>query len=93
MQGYTVGPPIWGPLSEKFGRKPPMVVGMTLFTIFCLPVALAKNPASILVGRFLSGMFGAAPLAIVGGGLVDLWDSIDRGVAMAGERIHVMIQR
>lgn len=61
-----------------------MLVGMATFSLFCLPVALAKNPQTLLIGRFFCGMFGAAPLSIVGGGLVDLWDPIDRGVAMAG---------
>ena len=82
-QGYTVGPPVWGPLSERFGRKWPMFIGMSMFTLFCLPVTLGQNIQTLLIGRFFCGMFGAAPLSIVGGGLVDLWDSIDRGVAMA----------
>ena len=60
-----------------------MFIGMSLFTLFCLPVTLGQNIATVLVGRFFCGTFGAAPLAIVGGGLVDMWDSIDRGVAMA----------
>ncbi|KAH7025577.1 major facilitator superfamily domain-containing protein [Macrophomina phaseolina] len=81
--GYTVGPPCWGPLSERFGRKWPATLGMLLFTIFCIPVALAQNIETALVGRFLSGVFGAAPLAIVGGGLVDIWNPVQRGVALA----------
>ncbi|KAF2107793.1 major facilitator superfamily domain-containing protein [Lophiotrema nucula] len=81
--GYTVGPPVWGPVSERFGRKWPMFVGMALFTLFCLPVALAKNIETALVGRFFCGMFGAAPLSITGGALVDIWNPVQRGVAMA----------
>ena len=29
------------------------------------------------------GFFGSAPLAIVGGTLADIWNPVDRGVAMA----------
>lgn len=82
-QGYTVGPPCWGPISERVGRKWPTTIGMFLFTLFCIPVALAHNIQTALIGRFLSGAFGAAPLAIVGGGLVDIWNPVQRGVAMA----------
>jgi DHA1 family multidrug resistance protein-like MFS transporter len=60
-----------------------MFAGMALFTIFCLPVALAKNIETALVGRFFCGMFGAAPLSITGGGLVDMWNPVQRGVALA----------
>ena len=60
-----------------------MFIGMSLFTCFCLPVALGQNIQTLLIGRFFCGIFGAAPLSIVGGGIVDLWDSIDRGVALA----------
>ena len=60
-----------------------MLVGMSMFTIFCLPVTLGRNIQTVLIGRFFCGVFGAAPLSIVGGGLVDMWDSTDRGVAMA----------
>ncbi|PIG84202.1 MFS transporter [Aspergillus arachidicola] len=83
LLGYTVGPPVWGPLSERFGRKWPMVIGMALFTIFCIPVAVAKNLQTVLIGRFLTGVFGAAPLSLVGGSLVDMWNPAQRGVAMA----------
>lgn len=31
-----------------------------------------------MLGRFLSGFFAAAPLAVVGGALADIWDPLDR---------------
>ena len=70
-------------MSERFGRKWPMFVGISMFTLFCLPVTLGRNIQTVLIGRFFCGVFGSAPLSIAGGALVDLWDSISRGVAMA----------
>lgn len=35
-----------------------------------------------MVGRFLGGFFGAAPLTITGGALADLWDPIERAYAI-----------
>jgi MFS transporter, DHA1 family, multidrug resistance protein len=61
-----------------------MLVGMACFTLFCIPVATGTNIQTILIGRFFCGMFSVAPLTIVGGALVDLWDPVDRGVATAG---------
>ncbi|KKO97843.1 polyamine transporter 4 [Trichoderma harzianum] len=81
--GYSVGPPFWSPISEQFGRRYPMLAGMALFTIFCIPVAVGKNLQTILVGRFLCGMTGVSPIALFGGGLVDIWHPEQRAIAMA----------
>ncbi|KAI1382638.1 major facilitator superfamily domain-containing protein [Hypoxylon trugodes] len=83
LLGYAVGPPIWGPMSERFGRKWPMTVAMTLFTIFCVPAAVGKNLQTLLVARFFQGAFGSAPLSLAGGGIVDIWNAEARGVAVA----------
>ncbi|KAI1130708.1 major facilitator superfamily domain-containing protein [Nemania abortiva] len=64
--GYAVGPPVWGPLSERFGRKWPMTVGVALFTAFSI-----------------GGAFGAAPLSLSSGGLVDIWSPEHRGAAIS----------
>ena len=35
-----------------------------------------------MLGRFFGGMFGSAPLAIIGGALADFWGPVDRGFAL-----------
>lgn len=60
-----------------------MLAGMALFTVFCIPVALGKNLQTILIGRFLCGVTGVAPIALFGGGLVDIWHPEQRAIAMA----------
>ena len=42
-----------------------MTVGVFVFAIFAIPAAVAKNAATVFVCRFIAGVFGAAPLAIV----------------------------
>lgn len=39
--------------------------------------------ATLLVGRFLAGLFGVAPIAVLGGIITDCWNAVYRGVAMA----------
>ena len=63
VAGYCVGPLVWGPLSESFGRKPVFVVTFIIYTGFQVGCALAQDTAQILVFRFLGGTFAAAPLA------------------------------
>lgn len=76
------GPVVFGPASEAYGRRIPLFIGYALFGIFNIPVALAKNTETIMVGRFLGGFFASSPLAIVGGALSDIWDPIPRAYAI-----------
>ena len=69
-------------MSEVVGRRIPLFIGYALFAIFQIPVALAQNIPTICVGRFISGFFASAPLAVVGGALADLWDPIPRAYAI-----------
>lgn len=80
--GFAVGPIVWGPLSELYGRKRPLFFGFFCFAIFQIPVAVAQNVETIMLCRFLGGMFGSAPLAIVGGALADFWGPVERGFAL-----------
>jgi DHA1 family multidrug resistance protein-like MFS transporter len=49
---------------------------MLVFVIFQIPIVLAKNYATVLVFRFLTGFFGAPPLSGGGAALCDLYDSL-----------------
>ena len=80
--GFAVGPIIWGPFSELYGRKIPLLFGFYCFAIFQIPVAVAQNVETIMLCRFLGGVFGSAPLAIVGGAIADFWGPVDRGFAL-----------
>ncbi|KAK1233026.1 hypothetical protein PQX77_003829 [Marasmius sp. AFHP31] len=83
VAGYCVGPLVWGPLSEEFGRKPIFMVGFFVYTMFQIGTALAQNTATILVLRFLGGVFAACPLANSGAVISDVWDAKTRGRALA----------
>ncbi|OCK82986.1 MFS general substrate transporter [Lepidopterella palustris CBS 459.81] len=81
--GFAIGPPIFGPMSELYGRKIPLFIGFFSFAIFQIPVAVAQNLQTIMICRFFGGVFGSAPLAIVAGALTDFWEPVDRGIAVA----------
>lgn len=60
-----------------------MTMGMLVFTLFCIPAAVGRNTATLLIARFFQGAFGSAPLSLTGGGIVDIWSPSNRGVAVA----------
>ncbi|KII93810.1 hypothetical protein PLICRDRAFT_101527 [Plicaturopsis crispa FD-325 SS-3] len=83
VAGYCVGPLLWGPLSEQYGRRPPFIIAFFVYTLFQVGCALCKNTGSILVLRFLGGTFAAAPLTNSGALMSDIWDADTRGKALA----------
>lgn len=83
VAGYCLGPLVWGPLSERLGRRPVFLISVFTYTGWNVGCALSKNTASILVFRFLGGVFGAAPLTNSGGIIADVWDAKRRGIAMS----------
>ncbi|KAF7347942.1 putative mfs-multidrug-resistance transporter [Mycena venus] len=83
VAGYCVGPLLFGPLSETYGRRPIFIYPFAVYTLFQIGCALAKNTATMLVLRFLGGMFASAPLTNSGGVISDIWDAGTRGRALA----------
>jgi len=81
--GYCVGPLLWAPLSETYGRRPVFVITFFVYMCFQIGSALAKNTASVIIFRFLGGTFAAAPLANSGAVISDMWDPKRRGTALA----------
>lgn len=81
--GFALGPLMWSPLSELYGRRLPLFSGYAIFAIFQIPVAVAQNLQTIMICRFLMGVFGCSPLAVVGGAMADFWNPVDRAIAIA----------
>lgn len=81
--GFALGPQVFGPLSEVLGRKWPLALGLFLGTMFSIQTAGASNLATVMLGRFFGGVFGAAPYAIGGGWFHDVYDAmhVQAGVA------------
>lgn len=80
--GFAFGPILWGPLSEILGRKQPLVVAMFGFSIFAVAAATSKDYQTLMLSRFFSGFFSAAPLAIVPACFADMFDDSQRGIAI-----------
>jgi len=87
VAGYCIGPVLWGPLSEAYGRRPIFIVSFVVYTGFQVGCALSKNTASILIFRFLGGCFASAPLTNSGALLADVWDGDVRGKVRFVSRI------
>lgn len=80
--GFAIGPALWAPLSELYGRKILFITTHTCMVAFVAASAGANSMAALLVFRFLTGMFGASPLTNSGGVIADMFPAAQRGLAM-----------
>ena len=62
--GLMLGQPFYGPLSDRFGRKPPLVGGMILFILASIACSLATTAPVLIGGRFLQGLGSGSAIAI-----------------------------
>ncbi|MFA3920388.1 multidrug effflux MFS transporter [Ruegeria hyattellae] len=62
--GLTIEQLAYGPLSDRFGRRPILFIGMAVFVLSSLVCILADSLAVMFMGRFFQGV-GAAALRIV----------------------------
>lgn len=84
ITGYVLGPVVFAPLSETYGRKEVMVISFVFFTIFTMACAVAPNWPFFLVFRLLCGITASSAIAVVGGLFADIYnDPTQRGRAMA----------
>ena len=80
--GFAVGPLIWAPLSEIYGRQVIFAISYGAFTAFNAGAAGSQNIQTLLVLRFFAGAFGSSPLTNAGGQIADIFNASERGLAM-----------
>ncbi|KAF2862741.1 MFS general substrate transporter [Piedraia hortae CBS 480.64] len=81
--GFAVGPLLWAPLSELFGRQILYVITYGVMTAFNAGVAGSPNIAGLVVMRFFAGAIGSSPLTNSGGVIADMFAAKQRGLATA----------
>ncbi|CEJ57279.1 hypothetical protein PMG11_05977 [Penicillium brasilianum] len=70
--------PLWGKISDIWGRKPIILLANTWFLVGSLICALAKNMAMILAGRAIQGVGGGGIIILANISVTDLFSMRDR---------------
>jgi MFS transporter, DHA1 family, multidrug resistance protein len=64
LGGFSIGQFLSGPISDRFGRKPPLLFGLALYIIGTLWAIASGSFGELLTARVLQGLGGAFPRVI-----------------------------
>jgi DHA1 family bicyclomycin/chloramphenicol resistance-like MFS transporter len=64
VAGLALGQLVAGPLSDRFGRRRPLVGGLAIYAVASLLCAFAPSVEALIALRFVQGLAGAAGIVI-----------------------------
>ncbi|MFJ9723319.1 multidrug effflux MFS transporter [Streptomyces sp. NPDC101209] len=79
LLGMALGQLVVGPMSDKWGRRRPLLTGLAVYVVATALCALAPTVEALVAFRLAQGLAGAAGIVIARAVVRDLYD----GVAMA----------
>jgi DHA1 family bicyclomycin/chloramphenicol resistance-like MFS transporter len=81
--GFASTQLLWGPLADRFGRKPIMAAGVSLYGVFALLCAFAPTFPLLIAGRVLMGASAAASRVLVVAMVRDLFEAEEMAKVMS----------
>ncbi|MFG3256184.1 multidrug effflux MFS transporter [Streptomyces sp. NPDC048172] len=79
LLGLAVGQLVVGPMSDRFGRRRPLLIGMSGYVVASAACAFAPTIETLTVFRLIQGLAGSAGIVIARAVVRDMYD----GLAMA----------
>jgi DHA1 family bicyclomycin/chloramphenicol resistance-like MFS transporter len=63
--GMAIGQLVWGPLADRFGRRRPLLLGLSLFVLATAVAVTTQSFSQLVAARFLQGIGGSVGRIIV----------------------------
>ncbi|WJV49128.1 multidrug effflux MFS transporter [Streptomyces flavofungini] len=77
LTGMALGQLVVGPMSDKWGRRRPLLVGLLVYILATAICALAPTAELLIAFRLLQGLAGAAAIVIARAVVRDLYDGVE----------------
>jgi DHA1 family bicyclomycin/chloramphenicol resistance-like MFS transporter len=91
MLGFACAPLVYGPVSDRYGRKPVVMFACLLFTIGAIGCAMARSLSDLLVWRLVQGAGSGASVTIAMAIVRDLFEGPAARVRMSYITMTMMI--
>ena len=88
---YSFGALVWGPLSDRYGRRPVLLVGLSVYVTASALSALAWNVTLLIVFRALQAAGGSAAGAVATAIVKDVYKGRERESVLAVVQSMVLI--
>lgn len=83
MLGLAVGQVVWGPLSDKYGRRSVTMLSLVLFMLSCIGCILAPSIEFLIIMRLLQGIGGSGGIVLSRSIAADLYTGKELARMMA----------
>jgi DHA1 family bicyclomycin/chloramphenicol resistance-like MFS transporter len=77
LAGLAVGQLVIGPISDRAGRRRPLLFGSAAFALACVACAFARSIESLILARFVMGLAGATGMVIARAIVRDCFEEAD----------------
>jgi DHA1 family bicyclomycin/chloramphenicol resistance-like MFS transporter len=74
LLGFAAGQFVYGPVSDKAGRRPVLLAGLGIFLVGSAACALAPTIGMLIAGRFLQAIGAAGPIVLARAMVRDLYE-------------------
>lgn len=77
LAGMALGQLVIGPMSDRWGRRRPLLTGMAVYVLATAVCALAPSAELLIAFRLAQGLAGAAAIVIARAVVRDLYDGVE----------------
>ncbi|WEP00997.1 multidrug effflux MFS transporter (plasmid) [Streptomyces sp. FXJ1.172] len=77
LTGMALGQLVVGPMSDRWGRRRPLLIGLLVYVVASVSCAVAPNVELLICSRLLQGLAGAAGIVIARAVVRDLYDGLE----------------
>ncbi len=89
LAGFGFGQLFWGPISDRFGRRGPILLGVAVFVVGSAGCAMATAPWHIILWRVVQALGASAGVALARAMIRDLYER-DRAAKVLSSLMTVM---
>src|SRR5471030_2193989 len=77
--GFAVGQILYGPVSDRHGRKPVLLAALALYCVASLACALSTSIEMLIVARFVQALGGSGGIVLARAVVRDLYSGVRAG--------------